>query len=123
MPTFSAASAAPHDDAAVRYTMRAATIRHDGTTMTIHLVAASRRSALGYGHERLRLGTSLVLTVGGIELSARVGWSDGKRFRLDAELGDDGQLWALLAQAPSRDATAGRVSANDESLAGVDQTA
>jgi hypothetical protein len=124
MPAHTNASSdsSPRADADVHYTMRAATIRHDDTTMIIHLVATSRRSALGYGNERLPLGTSLVLSVGGIELVARVGWSDGRRFRLDAELGDDGQLWALLGKAPA-DPCAGRASANDALPPEIDQAA
>lgn len=80
--------------------MRAATVRHDDTISAIHLVAASQRSALGYGAERLRVGAPIVLTVDALELSGRVGWTDGRRFRVDAELGDDGELWALLDRAP-----------------------
>lgn len=104
MAIHSSASAGQRPSAdAVRYTMRAATVRHEDTTTPIHLVAASQRSALGYGAERLRVGAPIVLTVGAMELTARVGWTDGRRFRLDAELGNDGELWALLDRAPSRE--------------------
>lgn len=97
--SYAAAGQRPNADG-VRYTMRAATVRHDDTTTPIHLVAASQRSALGYGAERLRVGAPIVLTVDALELTGRIGWTDGRRFRVDAELGDDGELWALLDRAP-----------------------
>jgi len=91
------AAAAP----AVRYTVRAATVRQDGVAMPVHLVATGGRSALAYGARELQIGARVVLTVDALELTARVAWSDGRRFRLEAA-GEEERPWAVLANAPAR---------------------
>ena len=97
---------------AVRYSMRAATVCHGDATVPVHLVASDGRSLLAYGAERLRAGSRIVLTVDGVELAARVSWSEGRRCRLDAEPGEDGERWQV-AHAPHDHATRGGAANND----------
>jgi len=87
------------DADAIRYAIKAATLRHDDTVMNVHLIATSRRSALAFGRGRFAIGARVMLSLGDLELPALVGWSDGRRVRLDADHGADPARWALLAGA------------------------
>jgi hypothetical protein len=82
------------------YGLRSATVREGDIAMGVHLVAASRGSALAYGPHTLRAGAAIVLTVGSLDLLARVGWCDGRRARLDV-IGDLQAFAAVMEIAPS----------------------
>ena len=96
--TMAQAGSNPDADA-IRYAIRAATLRHDNTVTNVHLIATSGRSALAFGRGRFAIGTRVMLSLGDLELPALVGWSDGRRVRLDPDLGADPARWALLSGA------------------------
>ena len=80
-------------------------VRQDGLATTMHVVAVTAQSAFVYGASALRAGAGVVLTVGSDELAARVGWSDGRRARLDTTATPDA-LAALMEIGPDRELAA-----------------
>lgn len=75
----------------------------------VHLLNVSAGGALVYGDSVPPLGTQLTLACGGLHSSARVAWSDGRRFGIQfARPIAEAQVQAILASQAALIAAAPR---------------